>query len=84
MLIDLQIPTAAAARDTVKKGKYTKAQQQALKVEAIIKAAIENGRFECGGDGILERPVIVDLESKGYRVTSATQYNEDYWSVSWE
>jgi hypothetical protein len=82
--IKMNIPHAADARRAIEKGQYEKAVKQAAEVEALITKAVSQGQTSAGGSGRLEAPVKAKLEEMGYKCSSGCQYNEDYWSVSWQ
>lgn len=81
--INMNIPHAADARAAIERGKYEKAEKQALEVEKMIKAALAEGRSAIGGDGCLEPSIKAKLEEMGYKYREGNQYNESSWSVSW-
>ena len=49
-----------------------------------IKEAIANGKFSISKDGCLKPKIRNKLEELGYKVQTNTQYNELYYSISWE
>ncbi len=48
-----------------------------------IEKAISNGKFSISNDGYLQSVTEQRLEELGYKVTTGSQYNEGYYSVSW-
>lgn len=79
----MNIPRAADARRAIENAEYEKAIKQAAEVEKLIHDAISKGQKYVGGNGYLEPSVKAKLESMGYTCTSASQYNEEYYSISW-
>ena len=49
-----------------------------------IEKAISNGKFVLYMDGSLSKHCRETLEKLGYKVGSGSQYNESYYTVSWE
>ena len=80
----MNIPKASDACKTVDQGEYDKAVKQADEVATAINSAIALGKKSIGGDGHLEPSVRTKLQEMGYQYSTGTQYNESYWSVSWE
>lgn len=83
-LITMNIPRADDARKSVEQGEYDKAVKQADEVATAINTAIALGKKSIGGSGRLEASVRTKLQEMGYQYSTGTQYNESYWSVSWE
>lgn len=53
-------------------------------MEEQISLAISYGKFSISNDGSLQPETQKKLEELGYEVKTGTQYNESYYSVSWE
>lgn len=49
-----------------------------------IQNEINEGRFYYSGDGYLHEVTKKKLEELGYKVKTGSQYNEPYYSISWE
>lgn len=49
-----------------------------------IRDAINDGEFSINGDGCLQYETTQRLEELNYKVQTGRQYNEQYWSISWE
>jgi len=77
------IPNAIEARRLIERGEYEKASKQAEQISLLIQEAISEGKCSISGEGSLEMPVIKKLEEKDYKCKSGSQYNENYWSISW-
>lgn len=74
---------AKEAREVIDKGKYQKAQEQMKEIEELIENAIKNGKFMINGEGTLETSNRQVLEKLGYKISTGSQYNEIYYSISW-
>lgn len=79
--MNLPIPTAAQARQTIAQGQYDKAQKQADEISKLINNAITEGKASVSY-GSLEDSVRSQLEAKGYKISSGQQYNETWTSIS--
>lgn len=53
-------------------------------ISKIISDAIVNGKFSISGDGCLQYETTQRLEELGYKIQIGSQYNEQYWSISWK
>ena len=49
-----------------------------------IRDAITDGKFSISVDGCLQYETTQRLEELNYKVQTGIQYNEQYWSISWE
>lgn len=49
-----------------------------------IQNEINEGRFCYSNDGYLHEVTKKKLEELGYKVKTGSQYNEPYYSISWE
>lgn len=58
--------------------------KELAKISKKISEAITNGRFSISDDGCLQYETIQRLEELGYKVQTGSQYNEQYWSISWK
>ena len=58
--------------------------KELAKISKKISEAITNGRFSISDDGCLQYEKIQRLEELGYKVQTGSQYNEQYWSISWK
>jgi arabinogalactan endo-1,4-beta-galactosidase len=81
--LKMNIPHASEARRAIEKGQYEKAQKQAAEVETQINDAVAKGGKSISGTGYLEPAVKAKLSELGYKCDGGTQYNQDWWSVSW-
>jgi hypothetical protein len=79
----INIPTAKEARKSADSSSYSKAITQIEKIKKQINEAILEGKTGIGGDGHLEKAVKDRLESLGYECKTASQYNEDYYTIGW-
>ena len=53
-------------------------------LEKQIDEAISNGKFSISNDGYLQSETKERLEELGYKVSTRSQYNESYYSISWK
>lgn len=53
-------------------------------LEKQIDEAISNGKFSISNDGYLQSETKDRLEELGYKVSTGSQYNESYYSISWK
>jgi hypothetical protein len=53
-------------------------------VEKKIREAIKQGRYSISENGCLSNQSIKALEDVGFTVKTGNQYNESYYSISWE
>lgn len=83
-----------------KKGKYmiraSEANKEATKnatefftkelsdIEEQITKAIKEGKYLISCSGYLNEETIGVLKSLGYKVSTGSQYNEPYYSISWQ
>ena len=58
-------------------------EKQLHKLEGYIKTAINNGHRDVSKNGTLSKTVVNKLKELGYEVRQGSQYNEDYYSISW-
>ena len=58
--------------------------KELAKISKKISEAIVNGRFSISDNGYLQPETIQRLEELGYNVQTGSQYNEQYWSISWK
>lgn len=49
-----------------------------------IRESIEKGKFYIYGEGYLKSEVRKKLNELGYEIQTGSQYNESYYTVSWE
>ena len=49
-----------------------------------ISDAIADGKFSISGNGCLQYETTQRLEELSYKVQTGSQYNEQYWSISWK
>ena len=54
------------------------------KLDMQISEAISNGKFSICNDGVLSLVVQKKLATLGYKIKTGSQYNESYYSISWE
>lgn len=79
-----QLPDATTAAQTIERGKYEKAQQQAARIETLITQAIKSGQRGVSVNDPLETAVKVELESKGYKVKyNSDQRDGSYTTITW-
>lgn len=74
---------ANEARKIVEQGRYQKATKQMKEIENKIKESIIQGLVYASFDGIIEKANKEKLEELGYTISSGSQYNESYYSISW-
>ena len=53
-------------------------------IERNIRKAIATGKFEITSDGNIPQEVQIDLRELGYRVDVGCQYNQSYYTISWQ
>lgn len=58
--------------------------KELAEISKRISDAIANGKFSISDDGCLQYETIQRLEELGYKVQTGSQYNEQYWSISWK
>lgn len=58
--------------------------KELAEISKRISDAIANGKFSINGDGCLQYETTQRLEELGYKVETGSQYNEQYWSISWK
>ena len=58
--------------------------KELAEISKRISDAIANGKFSINGDGCLQCETTQRLEELGYKVETGSQYNEQYWSISWK
>lgn len=56
---------------------------QLNEIQLAIDEAINNGDFYITKDGSLRKETKEALVNMGYSVTTGTQYNESYYTISW-
>lgn len=49
-----------------------------------IRKAIEEGKFYIHGEGYLKSETRKKLNELGYEIQTGSQYNESYYTISWE
>lgn len=76
--------TAQEARKNTLDQLATAMNIELIKVEEQINKAIAAGKFALYGDGYLSIEVQRRLRELGYEVQTGIQYNESYYTVSWE
>lgn len=59
-------------------------KKKLLELETNIETAIKIGQFATTIDGTLEPYIKSQLENLGYKVDFGSQYNEPYYTISWE
>jgi len=80
---NIELLHAADARKQVEAGLYEKAQKQLNKAAETINAAVKLGQWYITLDCHLEPSVKKTLETKGYKVSSGSDRNEFYTTISW-
>jgi len=60
------------------------ATKELNKIMSGIHNTANEGYFTYGGDGYLNEITKKRLEELGYKVETGSQYNEPYYSISWE
>ena len=50
----------------------------------LISEAVKEGQFSVCGEGRMQEATKQELERLGYKVEMGSQYNDSYFSVSWE
>lgn len=58
--------------------------KELAKLEEQMANAILEGKFSISNDGCLQFSTRQRLEELGYKVTTGSQYNEPYYSISWQ
>lgn len=58
--------------------------KELAEISKRISDAIADGEFSISGDGYLKYETTQRLEELDYKVHSGSQYNEQYWSISWK
>ena len=54
------------------------------RIKEIIEDYIRDGCYSYTANGYLSNNAKELLKSLGYKVTTGTQYNESYYTISWE
>lgn len=58
--------------------------KELAEISKRISDAIANGKFSISGDGCFHYETKQRLEELSYKVQTGSQYNEQYWTISWE
>ena len=58
--------------------------EELSRMETLISEAVKEGRFSVYGEGHMQEATKQELERLGYKVEMGSQYNDSYFSVSWE
>lgn len=58
--------------------------KELAEISKKISDAIAHGKFSISGDGCLQYETIQRLKELNYKVQTGSQYNEQYWSISWK
>lgn len=77
------IPSASEANKMTNNAIDSCTTQQLAELSKLIKDAIGNGKFSTSKDGSLKPETRKKLEELGYKVETGIQYNEPYYSISW-
>lgn len=76
--------TAKEARektlDNIKNG----ATRELAIINAQIEDAILDGRYSISNEGCLLFSTSERLKELGYRITTGSQYNQEYYTISWK
>lgn len=78
------IPSASEANKMTNNVINNCAIQQLEEISNLIKDAIKNGYFSISKDGYLKSKAQKKLEELGYKVETGGQYNNSYYTISWE
>lgn len=78
-----ELMPAAEARRIVEDGENEKAKQIWDDVVKGINRAIDDGRTDYSGEGMLPGSVLKKLANLGYRAENGNQYNQDYFIIRW-
>ena len=78
------IPSASEANKMTNNAIDSCTTQQLAELSKLIRDAIADGKFSISEDGCLTPETRKKLEELGYKVETATQYNEPYYSISWK
>jgi hypothetical protein len=76
--------SAEEARKETSKNLETFSTVQLRNIEKKIKEAIEQGSYSISCDGYLAGQSMNVLEKAGFKIDIGRQYNELYYSISWE
>ena len=76
--------TAAEANKQTRENIENFATEELKRVKEMIEESIADGCFYFTHDGYLSETAKNRLRSLGYKVTTGTQYNECYYTVSWK
>lgn len=77
------IPSASEANKMTNNAIDNCTTQQLAELSKLIRDAIADGKFSISEDGSLKPETRKKLEELGYKVETGTQYNEPYYSISW-
>ena len=61
-----------------------KRKEMFYEIERNIRKAIATGKFKITSDGDIPQEVQIDLRELGYRVDVGCQYNQSYYTISWQ
>ncbi len=75
--------TANEARQQTIKNKDKAVASELNNLEKQIKEAVSEGVFSISNDDCLYQDNIEELRRLGYDVHCETQYNEEYYSITW-
>lgn len=76
--------TSAEANKQTKENIENFATEELKRVKEMIEESIASGNFYFTANGYLSETAKSRLRSLGYKITTATQYNECYYTVSWK
>lgn len=76
--------TAKEANKQTKENIKNFQTEELRRVKEIIEECIQNGDYYYTANGYLSQNTKEMLKSLGYKVTTDTQYNESYYTISWK
>jgi hypothetical protein len=76
--------SAEEARKETTKNLETFSTIELADIEKEIREAIKQGNYSISNNGCLSGQSIKALEDAGFKVNAGSQYNEQYYSISWE
>jgi len=58
--------------------------KELIMLQKMINDAISDGRYSISNEGSLQFATSERLKELGYRVTTGSQYNQEYYTISWK
>lgn len=79
-----KLPSAQEAYDKTNKNAINNAAVELKNITEDIRKAITDGKYYISQDGTLSKTAKEMLENQGYKVETGYQYNQSYYTISWD